>query len=376
MQRKGMMVGSGKSGYYNITGRDPMVHAMSAKGIKQPQRAFMPINPAIRRYSNEKLQEGMVKEHIEHPKFTMEQARQIAKDHLTENPRAYGKLVSAQNMYQFRRDDGSLFWYATPNIKEWGNDFDTNEWIKIMEKKHHLRFTGKVKYYIQTDKGGKCGGKNIKENNEKEFRIVYMTNTDTGMQEYVAYITLGKKATKQDAFEAFKRFNNLEGENELISINKVKGGKGGKHLFTKIQSPKSKEEIVNELSKSLKDKGYTFNIGINKGHIELGDVRLGDKKVAKEGYNVSPYTGRHGRILNWQNWVEVNNTINDVLDKTGTSANVSSLKGKFKIRRGNVGVNEGEWESQGSENVGSMMRPVSRFEAWESEGKPGKIRRR
>jgi hypothetical protein len=37
MARKGMMVGSGKRGYHNIIGRDPSVHAQSARGMKQPQ---------------------------------------------------------------------------------------------------------------------------------------------------------------------------------------------------------------------------------------------------------------------------------------------------------------------------------------------------
>jgi hypothetical protein len=36
--RKGMMKGSGKRGYHNIIGKDPMVHSQSAKGIKQPQK--------------------------------------------------------------------------------------------------------------------------------------------------------------------------------------------------------------------------------------------------------------------------------------------------------------------------------------------------
>jgi hypothetical protein len=37
--RKGMMKDSGKRGYHNIIGKDPMVHSQSAKGIKQPQKA-------------------------------------------------------------------------------------------------------------------------------------------------------------------------------------------------------------------------------------------------------------------------------------------------------------------------------------------------
>jgi hypothetical protein len=38
--RKGMGKGQGK-GYKNLTGRDPKVHSMSAKGMKQPQRMAM-----------------------------------------------------------------------------------------------------------------------------------------------------------------------------------------------------------------------------------------------------------------------------------------------------------------------------------------------
>jgi len=39
--RKGMMKGSGKKGYHNVIGKDPMVHSQSAKGIKQPQKLPM-----------------------------------------------------------------------------------------------------------------------------------------------------------------------------------------------------------------------------------------------------------------------------------------------------------------------------------------------
>jgi apolipoprotein D and lipocalin family protein len=39
MKRKGLTIGSGRKGYYNIQGRDPLVHKMSAKGIKQIQKS-------------------------------------------------------------------------------------------------------------------------------------------------------------------------------------------------------------------------------------------------------------------------------------------------------------------------------------------------
>lgn len=41
MARKGMMIGSGK-GYKNVMGKDPKVHSESAKGIKQPEKVYVP----------------------------------------------------------------------------------------------------------------------------------------------------------------------------------------------------------------------------------------------------------------------------------------------------------------------------------------------
>jgi hypothetical protein len=46
IMRKGMGKGQGK-GYKNLTGRDPRVHSMSAKGIKQPQRFKVTVPPTM-----------------------------------------------------------------------------------------------------------------------------------------------------------------------------------------------------------------------------------------------------------------------------------------------------------------------------------------
>ena len=103
VMRKNKMLGQGR-GYYNyapMRAYDRRVHSDSARGRRQPQQMpFMPINPALRKYSNVKLQEGTIKEHMEHPKLTMEQARMIALDHLKYNPRAYGKNKNAQLVNQ------------------------------------------------------------------------------------------------------------------------------------------------------------------------------------------------------------------------------------------------------------------------------------
>jgi hypothetical protein len=77
-------------------------------------------------------------------------------------------------------------------------------------------------------------------------------------------------------------------------------------------------------------------------------------------------TGRRGRTLNWDDWVEANGIVNEVLDKLGVSANVKSLGGRFRIRRGFEAVKD--WGEREYENVGSVMNPVSRREAWHKEG--------
>jgi hypothetical protein len=79
--RRGMDTGRGK-GYRNIRPmfqHDRRVHQLAGKGIKSPQR--MPFM----------LKKGTVQEHKEHPSFSVAQAQQIAKDHITENPTYYGK---------------------------------------------------------------------------------------------------------------------------------------------------------------------------------------------------------------------------------------------------------------------------------------------
>jgi len=109
--------------------------------------------------------------------------------------------------------------------------------------------------------------------------------------------------------------------------------------------------------------------------VRLQTIRLSDKWVKKYGYNISPYTGHRGRILGWENWVQVNNTINAVLDKLGVSATASSLHGKFKIREGKRKFTEDDWEELGYDNVGSLVNPVQRKDAWLPEA-PERVRKK
>ena len=146
------------------------------------------------------------------------------------------------------------------------------------------------------------------------------------------------------------------------------------HKFTRVISPIPLDELAKELTIDLSRLGYEVNFTADGKKLLMSNVRLGDKKIEMEGYNISPYTGRRGRILSWDNWVEVNNRINDVLDRHNVSANVNSLAGKFKIREGTKRFGEADWNEEGYSNVGSVMSPVSRRDAWTSTGKPTKIK--
>ncbi|MHA3965110.1 MAG: hypothetical protein AM325_016405 [Candidatus Thorarchaeota archaeon SMTZ1-45] len=129
-----------------------------------------------------------------------------------------------------------------------------------------------------------------------------------------------------------------------------------------------KSKVVSDLNRSLRAKGYDFNTWTPTGtSIDLRNFRLSDEYVKKYGYNISPYSQRRGRILGWMNWVEVNNTVNAVLDKHKVSANAKTLGGKFKIRRGFKKFTKDDWEEFAYENVGSIMEPVMRKDAWRPE---------
>lgn len=130
------------------------------------------------------------------------------------------------------------------------------------------------------------------------------------------------------------------------------------------------EAMMIDLKKALKEQGFDFYIDKEKplNSFNFSQVRLSGEYVKKYGYNVSPYEPhRRGRILGWKDWVKFNNTVNQVLNKHRISANVSSLGGKFKIRKGGIAYGESDWEGLAEENVGSMVQPVARRDAWMSE---------
>lgn len=116
-------------------------------------------------------------------------------------------------------------------------------------------------------------------------------------------------------------------------------------------------KLAKEIDSSLEKQGISCFVSTpTSSSIKLQNCRLTDEYVRENGYNISPYSGRRGRVISWDNWVTVNNTINKVLDSHNVSANASSLHGLFQIRDGEKAFTEKDWES-----------PIRRREAWASE---------
>jgi len=136
--------------------------------------------------------------------------------------------------------------------------------------------------------------------------------------------------------------------------------------------------VANKIGEALRKLDYDAYASPEGSKIvKIEDVRLSNRWVKRYGYNISPYTGHRGRILGWKNWVQINNTINKVLDKLGASANISSRtpQGKFKIREGKKKFTEEDWEERGYDNVGSVVNPVQRRDAWLPEA-PERVRKK
>lgn len=195
-----------------------------------------------------------------------------------------------------------------------------------------------------------------------EFDSSYVLYGNHGLQSQIAYFLTNVKAKTPAQKEA---------KQKLLSIMKDKTLKA---QITSIKGDMSKEDLANELKRLLNHRGYDANVRVDKGHIKIGDVRLSEKYLDEKGYNLKEnlWNGkkRRGRILNWNNWVEVNDTINDVMDKFKMSGNASSLGGKFKIRKGTERMTEDDWSYQQGENVGSIMHPIAREDDWQPEGIP------
>ena len=168
------------------------------------------------------------------------------------------------------------------------------------------------------------------------------------------------KDTDKDSVPDYKDCAPLDPKRQhtLTSLRNAEGNR---------PSTEEKNAMIKEIEMEMEQMGYDSFVDWDGNKIKFGNVRLSDKYIKEQGYNLSPYTGRRGRILNWENWVQVNNKLNETFDRKGWSANIQSLGGKFRIRKGKQAFTEDDWEEFAYENVGSVMRPVTRREAWRSE---------
>ena len=130
--------------------------------------------------------------------------------------------------------------------------------------------------------------------------------------------------------------------------------------------------LIDGIKKDLDDLMFKGNAKKmdrkNACSINVSNVRLSEEYIRKYGYNVSGWSGRRGRYLSWDNWVDLNGEVNELFDENGVRADIKSLGGKFIIRNVETGKkDESDWEKIKQENVGSMMRPLPRHKAWQPE---------
>lgn len=133
--------------------------------------------------------------------------------------------------------------------------------------------------------------------------------------------------------------------------------------ITKIRGA-ANQEIADAVNTAISSLGMKANVSTKTS--TSVDVR---NIINRESHNVMPYSERAGygksrrtSTLTWNEWIAVNNAINDVLDRHHASANVHSLGGKFRIRQGNKRYTAEDWDDIGDENVGSQVNPVRRKE--------------
>ena len=127
------------------------------------------------------------------------------------------------------------------------------------------------------------------------------------------------------------------------------------------------DRVRKDLNDEMLQRGIDCSVfELSSTSLNLTDCRLTREYIDKYGYNLSPHTDRRGSILGWEDWVEFNDALNDVMDRHGMSGNAHSLAGKFRIRNGDQRLSRDDWDDLASENVGSYMRPTQREDAWHS----------
>ena len=126
--------------------------------------------------------------------------------------------------------------------------------------------------------------------------------------------------------------------------------------------PIETKELALSIESTLNEIGFrAYAYSLNSSAIRISGVRLNTKAW---GHNISPYTKRRGNILNYYQWGLVNYSLNAIFDYHELSAKITSLNGLFVIRDGFTRYTFRDWEDRKWDNVGSVINPIMRVEAW------------
>lgn len=127
-----------------------------------------------------------------------------------------------------------------------------------------------------------------------------------------------------------------------MKVTKIKG-KNNKRL-----TPLAMQLLIMTLNARLRKVGYITEVSqLNSQSIRIGlRMRSFSVDLKVHGYNTqhTPYGSRRTNLPSWEQRVEYNNIINDVLNKFGISCKVVS--GPFTIRDGYTNMSESDWHKQ------------------------------
>lgn len=143
--------------------------------------------------------------------------------------------------------------------------------------------------------------------------------------------------------------NNITGENNMkITKMRTNGQVLDESMMMKIMS---------DLDKRFKKAGYLTNVNeVNSSSIKIGQHMRSfsiDTDMHDRNLQCNPYAQRLTNLPYWDQRVEFNDIINDVLNKFKVSANVKS--GPYTIRQGERVFNEGDWSNQMPDYIRSNM---------------------
>lgn len=130
--------------------------------------------------------------------------------------------------------------------------------------------------------------------------------------------------------------------------------------------------VIDELEKTLSLAGFKFYISPIGAGLRISTIR---NDTDLRGYRYCSWSAqwtkshkpRRSNCLSWNDWVEFNNLVNAAMDRLNISANITTLGGGsrgFTIRKGMKAMTEDDWEDRKYDNVGSMMFPVNRCDAY------------